>query len=427
MSTASSDTLLAQMMGLHPKEIDLTLDRMWRILDALGNPQDSLPPVIHIAGTNGKGSVQAMLRAGLRAAGKTVHAYTSPHLVRFHERIVVQDAEIGEDALCDQLQEVLDANAGQDITFFESTTAAALLQFSRVPADYLLLEVGMGGRLDSTNVIDQPALSIITPVDLDHQAFLGDTLGEIAVEKAAILKRNCFGVIGPQQDAALDVIERQAARFGTTLKTYGQHWHVWEENGRLVYQDEYGLLDLPMPNLIGAHQVQNGGTVVAAMRLLGCQEPEIAAALTQAEWPARMQRITSGPLTEIAPEAEIWLDGGHNPAAGAVIAKTLAGLQDRPLVLIAGMMNTKDAPGFFAPLGPDKVYGVTIPDTPNTLSAEDTVAAAQSAGLQAEVSADVATAVMQIAQDTPEARIFICGSLYLAGAVLRDVDQSAGR
>ncbi|MEC8796657.1 MAG: folylpolyglutamate synthase/dihydrofolate synthase family protein, partial [Pseudomonadota bacterium] len=311
-----SDVILSRMMGLHPKVIDLTLDRVWRLLDALSNPQNDLPPVIHIAGTNGKGSTQSMIRAGLEGAGKSVHAYTSPHLARFHERIRLAGELISEDHLTEILDECYVQNGGENITYFEITTVAGLLAFARTPADYTLLEVGLGGRLDATNVIDKPAVSIITPISIDHEQFLGNTLTAIAGEKAGIIKRGVPVVVGPQQDEAMDVIEATAAKLGAPIFAYGQHWHVWEERGRLIYQDETGLLDLPLPALIGAHQVQNAGAAIAALRVLGFDDAACEAAVTKAEWPARMQRLRHGPLVDAADRAELWLDGGHNPAAG---------------------------------------------------------------------------------------------------------------
>ena len=337
-------------MSLHPKIIDLTLDRMTRLLDALGNPEQSMPPAIHIAGTNGKGSTQAMIRAGLEAGGEKCHAYTSPHLARFHERIVLSGDIIDEGSLAEYLAECEEANGGVPITYFEITTCAALLAFSRNAADYTLLEVGLGGRLDATNVVDQPAIAVITPVSIDHQQYLGDTLAEIAGEKAGILKRNCYAIIGPQDDEALDVIEAKAREVGATCKVYGQHWHVWEENGRLVYQDENGLLDLPMPALIGAHQVQNAGIAIATLRYLGKGDTAFEGAMLNANWPARMQRLRHGPLIDAAGDAEIWLDGGHNKAAGHALAEALGRLPDRNLYLVVGMLNTKDATGYMRPL-----------------------------------------------------------------------------
>ncbi len=282
-------------MSLHPKVIDLTLDRMWRLLAALGHPERALPPVIHMAGTNGKGSTQAMIRAGLEAQGALVHAYTSPHLARFHERIRVAGALMSEPDLVALLDECSVANGADAITFFEITTAAAFLAFARTKADWTLLEVGLGGRLDATNVIDAPRLTVITPVSLDHQQYLGDTLPEIAGEKAGILKRGVPCVVGPQDPEGLAVIEARAERLGAPLLVHRQHWHAWEERGRLVYQDEHGLLDLPLPNLPGPHQIDNAGAAIAALRNLGADEAACEAAVTKAHWPARMQRLRTRP------------------------------------------------------------------------------------------------------------------------------------
>jgi len=417
---AGSDAILARMMAFHPKIIDLTLDRVHRLLAALGHPERSLPPVIHIAGTNGKGSTQAMIRAGLEAAGDRVHAYTSPHLARFHERIRLAGDLITEPALTALLDECVAANGSESITFFEITTCAAFLAFSRSPADWTLLEVGLGGRLDATNVVDRPALTIITPVSIDHQQYLGETLAEIAGEKAGILKRGVPCVVGPQAPEGLAVIEAKAARLGVPLWVHGQHWQVSEDRGRLIYQDENGLLDLPLPNLPGPHQIQNAGAAVAALRLLRQGDPD--AAVTRAEWPARMQRLRSGPLAASAPGVELWLDGGHNPAGGEAVAATLARMPARETHLICGMLNTKDVRGYMRPLAAHaaKLWAVSIPDEPNTLPAETTRDAARDAGLTAEAAPSVAAALAQIAALAPQARVLICGSLYLAGQVLKE-------
>jgi dihydrofolate synthase / folylpolyglutamate synthase len=422
MTTQTSDAVLARMMALHPKIIDLTLDRMLRLLDALGNPQNDLPPVIHIAGTNGKGSTQAMIRAGLEATGKRVHAYTSPHLARFHERIRVAGTLISEPDLTAVLDECYAANNGENITYFEITTCAALLAFARTPADYTLLEVGLGGRLDATNVIDRPALTVITPVSIDHQQYLGDTLPEIAGEKAGIIKRLVPCIVGPQQDAAMEVIEAEAARHHAPLLAFGQQWHVSAEAGRMVYQDETGLLDLPRPNLLGAHQITNAGAALAALRALGMDDIACEAAVTRAEWPARMQRLRHGPLVDIAPQTELWLDGGHNPAAGEAIGALLADMPDRPTYLICGMLNTKDIGGFLRPLAAhaDRLFAVSIPGEAATLPASQTAEAATDAGLHATQAESVAAALSEIAATDPKARVLICGSLYLAGNVLRE-------
>ncbi|HBZ44039.1 MAG TPA: bifunctional folylpolyglutamate synthase/dihydrofolate synthase [Maritimibacter sp.] len=417
-----SDVILDRMMALHPKIIDLTLDRVWRLLEALDHPERRLPPVIHIAGTNGKGSTQAMIRAGLEAAGKSVHAYTSPHLARFHERIRLAGDLITEDHLTEVLDRCYAANHGESITYFEITTVAAMLAFAETPADYTLLEVGLGGRLDATNVVD-PALSIITPVSIDHTQFLGDTLAKIAGEKAGIIKRGVPVVVGPQEEGALDVIEATANRLGAPILAYGQHWHVWEERGRLVFQDETGLLDLPMPVLLGAHQVTNAGVALAALRALGCDEAACEAAMTNAEWPARMQRLRHGPLVDVAGEAELWLDGGHNPAAGVALAEALGRLPARPLHLICGMLNTKDITGFMRPLAAraESLTAVEIPGEAATLSAQETAVAAEAAGFASvDTAPSVTEALAAILARDPDARVLICGSLYLAGQVLRE-------
>ncbi|WP_104017168.1 bifunctional folylpolyglutamate synthase/dihydrofolate synthase [Roseovarius nitratireducens] len=422
MSAATSDLILSRMMALHPKIIDLTLDRVWRLLDALGNPQDRLPPVIHIAGTNGKGSTLAMIRAGIEAAGKTCHAYTSPHLARFHERIRLAGDLIAEDHLTAVLDECEAANGGVPITYFEITTCAALLAMSRVEADYTLLEVGLGGRLDATNVIARPALTVITPVSMDHEGFLGDTLAAIAGEKAGIIKRLVPCVVGPQDDAAMDVIEARAARLGAPLLAHGQHWHVLQERGRLVYQDEHGLCDLPLPNLPGAHQVENAGIALSSLRALGLGEAALEGAVTRAEWPARMQQLAWGPLVDAAGDAELWLDGGHNPAAGHALARHLAGLAPRPTYLVCGMLNTKDVSGYLAPLArvAQGLTAVSIPGEANTLPADATAQAARGVGMDAGMAESALAAVEDIVARVPRARILICGSLYLAGGILRE-------
>ncbi|MFT4960724.1 MAG: dihydrofolate synthase/folylpolyglutamate synthase [Paracoccaceae bacterium] len=422
MTPQTSDIILARMMSLHPKIMDLTLDRVWRLLTALGDPQNDLPPVIHIAGTNGKGSTQAMIRAGLEGAGKTVHAYTSPHLARFHERIRVAGELISEPDLTAMLDECYAANTGETITYFEITTCAALLAFARTPADFTLLEVGLGGRLDATNIPEKPALTVITPVSIDHQQFLGDTLAKIATEKAGILKRGVTCIVGPQPNEAMEVIEHISARLGAPLLVYGQHWHVGTEHGRLVYQDETGLLDLPLPVLPGAHQVQNAGIALAALRYLVQDEAAYELAMTQTFWPARMQRLKTGPLLDAAPDAELWLDGGHNAAAGEALAEVLKSMPDRPTYLICGMLNTKDVCGYLRPLATQAtaLTAVSIPGEINTLPAETTAQAAHSVDLPATTADNVIAALQTIVAETPHARVLICGSLYLAGAILRE-------
>ena len=424
MTMDTSDVILQRMMSLHPKVIDLTLDRVWRLLDALGSPERRLPPVIHIAGTNGKGSTLAFIRAGLEGAGLRCHAYTSPHLARFNERIMLAGQLISESALSTVLDECETANGAAPITYFEITTCAALLAFARTPADFTLLEVGLGGRLDATNVIDQPALTVITPVDMDHQQFLGDTIEKIAAEKAGILKRGVQCIVGPQHEAAMEIIEDCAARAGAPLIAHGQHWHVFEERGRLVFQDETGLLDLPLPALIGAHQIRNAGIALAALRTLGQGNAE--AAMSYVEWPARMQRLRTGALAERVAPAELWLDGGHNPAAGAALAEALKTLQPRPTHLICGMLKTKDTAGFLKPLASvaESLTAISIPGEANTLPAEDTAEIAESVGLTSTIANGLEDALDRVNSTAPGGRILICGSLYLAGEVLRKNEAS---
>ena len=420
--TTGSDAILARMMALHPKVIDLTLDRVWSLLAKLDHPERKLPPVIHIAGTNGKGSTQAMIRAGLEQSGASVHAYTSPHLAMFHERIRLAGTLISEYALTEILDRCYQTNGPDPITYFEITTVAGLLAFSETPADFTLLEVGLGGRLDATNVVDKPAATIITPVDLDHQQYLGDTLAAIAGEKAGIIKRGVPCVVGPQHEESMDVIEAIAARLGAPLMAHGQHWHVSEERGRLIYQDETGLLDLPLPALAGPHQIMNAGAAIAALRILGRDEAACEAAVTKPYWPARMEHVTSGTLVDLAAPAELWLDGGHNPAAGHALAATLRQQSDKPTHLICGMLNTKDIGGYLAPLAQvaQSLTAVSIPGEVNTIPAAQTAVEAEKVGLPSSTEADVKSAISKIKAEFPNARILICGSLYLAGHVLRE-------
>ncbi|MCI4662696.1 MAG: bifunctional folylpolyglutamate synthase/dihydrofolate synthase [Neomegalonema sp.] len=421
-----SDAILQRLLTLHPKVIDLSLGRLQRLLALLDHPERRLPAVIHVAGTNGKGSVCAYLRAGLEAAGRRVHVYSSPHLARFHERIRLAGTLIDEVLLSDLLEECERANGGAPITFFEITTAAALLAFSRVPADYVILEVGLGGRLDATNVIDAPALGVITPVSIDHTQYLGETLAEIAAEKAGILKAGMRCVVAPQSDIALRVIEHAALRVGAQLLIGGQDWHVSTEAEALVYQDGEGLLDLPLPALPGAHQIDNAGTAIAALRALGLEGAPLHAACERAEWPARLQRLRSGPLVTMAQgRAEIWLDGGHNAAAGRAIAGHLSSLserQDAPLHLIAGMLNTKDAAGFFTPFQglASAVHTVAIPGESNSLTAAELAEQVTAAGMPVAAAPSLEAALAAVLDQTEgPIRVLVTGSLYLAGHILR--------
>jgi len=431
----AADAALARLGTLHAKRIDhidqntLSLDRITRLLAALGDPQDRLPPVIHVAGTNGKGSTIATLRACLEAAGRRVHVYTSPHLVRFNERIRVAGKLIGDDALADVLGECERANAGAPITFFEVATAAAFLVFTRTPADYTLLEVGLGGRFDTTNVVRRPAVTAITPVSLDHQAFLGDTVGAIAGEKAGILKPGVPAVIGPQPDDAAAIIEARAAAIGAPLYRWRQEWRCDPKGdgaAGMRYEGDRWRLDLPLPSLAGPHQIVNAGTAIACLeQLAGSSLPEsaIADGLRHIDWPARLQHLQRGPLLDLLPRGwELWLDGGHNPAAGEVLGAVVADWRDRPLHLIVGMLNTKDAAGFLAPLAPyaRSLHAVTIPGEENPLPAEATAAAARSVGIAAQEAGSVEAAMRDIIGRAEPGRVLICGSLHLAGIVLAD-------
>lgn len=424
MTTEKSDRVLERLGRLHPKLIDLSLGRIERLLAALGNPQKQLPPVIHVAGTNGKGSTIATLRACLEAGEYRVHAYISPHLVRFHERIRLAGSLIGEDELIAVLEECERANQEAPITYFEITTAAALLAFARTPADVVLLETGLGGRLDATNVIRHPAVTAITPISLDHQAFLGDTIAQIAREKAGILKPAAPAVIGPQLDDAEMVIEAHAASLGAPLSRWQREWHCKAKGEGIRFTGEHWRLGLPHPSLVGAHQIVNAGVAIACLeqlRNLPLSPGALAAGLRQIDWPARLQRLTRGPLVEIMPpDWELWLDGGHNPGAGAILGDFVTGLRDRPLYLIVGMLNTKDAAGFLAPLAQHvrELAAITIPGEQNPLPADAIAAAARSVGMTANEAASIDAALRGFVSRPEPARVLICGSLHFAGTVL---------
>jgi len=430
----SSDAILQRLLSLHPKRIDLVLDRVQRLLERLGHPERRIPPVIHVAGTNGKGSVCAFLRAMLEGSGYSVHVYTSPHLVHFHERIRIGGRLISEEELSATLEECEIANGGEPITFFEITTAAAFLAFSRHRADLSILEVGLGGRFDATNVVD-PVAACITPVALDHQEFLGESLAAIATEKAGIIKPGRHAILGPQDDEAKAVLMRRADQLGAPLYVFGEDFSGYAEHGRLVYQDSDGLLDLPLPKLAGRHQIANASTAIAALRRIGGRygtDNGVEWGLKNVEWPARMQRLTRGPLIDAAPEgAEVWLDGGHNPHGGAVVAQTMADFEERapkPLYVICGMLKTKDAVGYLLPFrGIAKhVTTIAIAGEQATLGAGALYDAARMAGLEASPADDLLDAMMQVSawsrarERDGSPRILICGSLYLAGQVLRD-------
>ena len=426
MTAETSDRVLERLSRLHPKLIDLSLGRITRLLAALGNPHEKLPPVIHVAGTNGKGSTLATLRACLEAGGYRVHAYISPHLVRFHERIRLAGRLIEEEALIALLEECEAVNSGTPITYFEITTAAALLAFARIPADIVLLETGLGGRLDATNVISSPAVTAITPISLDHQAFLGDTLAAIAGEKAGILKPGVPAVLGPQPEDAEAVIEARADELGAPLSRWRREWRCVAAGAGMRFSGERWRLDLPLPSLAGAHQIINAGTAIACLERLEdfpLSSAVIATGLRQIEWPARLQRLTRGVLVEMMPPGwELWLDGGHNPGAGVVLADAVAGWCDRPLYLVVGMLNTKDTAGFLHPLAPyaAALAAVTIPGEENPHHAEAIAAAARSLGIQGSTAPSVEAALREFCAHGSGGRVLICGSLHLAGTVLAE-------
>ncbi|MBS0297234.1 MAG: bifunctional folylpolyglutamate synthase/dihydrofolate synthase [Proteobacteria bacterium] len=421
------DAALERLKALHPKSIDLSLDRMRRLCDALGNPERKLPPVVHVAGTNGKGSTVAFVRAIAEAAGLSVHTYTSPHLVRFAERVRLNGTLISDEHLAEVLDRVEAANAGEPITFFEVTTAAGLLAFAEAPADLLVLEVGLGGVLDATNVIDPPAVAVIAPVDLDHREFLGSTIEAVAGEKAGILKTGAPAVIGRQNPNAMAVLEARAARLGVRMSAMGTDFDAFAERGGMVFQGEDRLHDLPAPTLPGPHQIDNAGLAIAACLALNdarIDDAAIAEGVRSASWPGRLQRLTRGPLGARAQAAgaELILDGGHNPHAARALATALSdmdGRDRRPLVLIAGMLQTKDALAFFEALRRLKPEVLTVPFESD--AAVPPKALAQSArmiGLKAEAAVGLEAALDAALAKHERPRVVICGSLYLVGEAL---------
>lgn len=431
-----SDTLegaLAALTALHPKKIDLGLERIERVLKTLGNPHHKLPPTVHIAGTNGKGSTVAFLRAMAEAQGLKAHVYTSPHLVHFRERIVLGSKEIADDVLIDILTRVREANAGEPLSFFEATTAAAFLAFSEHPADICIIEVGLGGRYDATNVIESPAAVGITPIDYDHAEFLGRDLAKIAREKAGIIKWHAPVCVGAQNAMVNAVLEAEANKFNITPKFWGQDFRAYTQQGRLVYEDDHQVMDMPMPGLIGDHQILNAGLATALATHMQISPVAIAKGIEQVKWKARMQSLTSGPLTEQvnAIEGELWLDGGHNPQAGRVIAAAMGALEaksPRPLILVMGMLANKDVGGYldsFKGLA-SGIIAVTIPGHAS-LAPETLLEIAKARGLRGHAADNIEDAVeaaiklghaqFKDQHDNPP-RILICGSLYLAGVVL---------
>ena len=410
--------VVARLHGLHPRLIDLSLDRLLTLLAKLGHPEQRLPPVIHVAGTNGKGSCCAFLRAIGEAAGLRVHVYTSPHLVRFNERIGIAGELVSDAALADALEHIERINDGAAITVFEVITAVALYLFAQHPADLCVLEVGLGGRGDATNVI-VPAACAITSISMDHRELLGDTIAAIAAEKAGILKPGISVAIGAQPDEALQTLLAVAGQVSAPVMLRGRDWQIVPHGNGLRYSDAAGTLDLPAPSLPGAHQIDNAGIAIAAIRSSGIALPDHAfAGIAHAQWPARLQRLT-GRLAASLPDGwELWLDGGHNPGAGIVLAEFLAGWSDRPAHLIIGMKQAKDSAATLRPMLPyvASVWAVAEPGQHLALSVDAIVAAS---GGVAQPGPTVQAALAKLPRSENPARVLICGSLYLAGEVLK--------
>lgn len=435
---SAAEREIDKLMSLHPKGFDLSLGRITRLLERLGNPQDRMPPVIHIAGTNGKGSCAAYCRSLLEADGKAVHVHISPHLVRWHERYRIGRSGapgqyVEDDVFAEAVRRVAEANGGEQITVFEILTAVMFILFSEHPADAAIVEVGLGGRFDATNVIEKPAVSVIMPIGLDHQAYLGDRIELIAMEKAGIMKSGVPVIIGFQDnEVAREVLIDTAERLGCPHAVYGQDFLAYEEHGRMAFQSDAGLMDLPLPRLSGRHQIANAAAALAAVSAAGFDISHETAerAMETVQWPARMQRLTEGPLPALLPEgSELWLDGGHNPHAAAMIAEALAGMQDRterPLFLIAGMINTKDATGYFRAFEgmARHVFTVPVEDSDASVDPRELAENAVAAGLTAQPMTNVEEALRLLGEGwnrlEPPPRVLIGGSLYLAGEVLRD-------
>jgi dihydrofolate synthase / folylpolyglutamate synthase len=427
-----------RLLGIFPRGFDLSLDRIARLLDDLGRPQDRMPPVIHVAGTNGKGSATAFARTLIEEQGLSTHVHTSPHLVRWHERYRIgvpggRGKLVSDEALLDAVLRAERVNAGQPITVFELLTAVTFILFAENPADAAIIEVGLGGMYDATNVIAEPAVSLIMPIALDHQTWLGQTIEEIALAKAGIIKRGVPAVFGRQEEgAALDVLIDRAERVAAPYVVYGQDYLAHEENGRLIYQDDHGLMDLPLPALPGRHQYSNAGAAIRAVKAAGFTvNEEIAArAMKNVTWPARLQRLRTGNLVALAPPgAEIWLDGGHNPHGGRAVAEAIAGFEERdarPLYMITGMINTKDPKGYFEAFDglARKVYTVGIRNSDATIDPVALAHDAAEAGLNAAPVESAADALAQISAlakgDDRAPRILIGGSLYFAGNILEE-------
>lgn len=420
---------LERLAFLSPGADVLGLERITALLARLGNPERALPPVFHVAGTNGKGSTCAYLRAAIEAAGMSVHAYTSPHLVQFNERIRIAGALIGDESLATLLAEVLDSAGGIEPSFFEATTAAAFLAFARNPADACIVEVGLGGRLDATNVLAAPAACGIAQLGIDHEAFLGDRIEGIAAEKAGIAKKGVPLLTQLYPEALAARVEETAAAAGAIWLPRGGAWDAGVDEGRLHYRDRIGALDLPLPQLPGAHQAMNAALAIAMLRhqdAVSLSEPALHEAMRSADWPARLQRLAPGPRDELLPEgSELWLDGGHNPAAARAVADFFGRhvAPGRPFHIVFGLLANKDKEGVLSAFqGRNaRVIGVPVRDHAHHSPAE-LAATARILGLGGGEAADVAEALGQIAANSGRGErpvVLIFGSLYLAGEVLR--------
>jgi dihydrofolate synthase/folylpolyglutamate synthase len=416
----NTDPVLARLTSLHPRLMDLSLDRLRGLLAKLGNPERRLPPVIHVAGTNGKGSTCAFLRAIGEAAGWRVHVFTSPHLVRFNERFRIAGRIVSDDVLTATMAHIEAVNANEPITLFEVITAAAFHMFAQVPAEHCVLEVGLGGRGDATNVIPPPAATAIASISLDHKELLGDTLAAIAAEKAGIMKQGVPVAIGTQPPEVTGVLLDHAGRAGAPSHLHGQDWFIEPLPSGFRYRDRFGSLTLPAPGLPGLHQMDNAGIAIAALRASGLPipEPAFAAGIAAAEWPARLQRMR-GRLAALLPaDWELWLDGGHNPGAGKALAEHLRGWGDRPVHVVVGLNQAKDGAGFLRPVVPHAttLWAIREESQHAAMAVADVIAAS---GGVARPGPTLVKALRALPRATGPARVLICGSLYLAGEVLK--------
>jgi len=422
-----SDTIVKRLHKLHPKTIDLSLNRIKALLNRLGSPEQSLKSVIHVAGTNGKGSTIAFLKAILESAGLIVNCYTSPHLVKFTERILVEGKQLEEDILINLLRECETTNAKNPITFFEITTAAALLVFSRSNADVNLIETGLGGRFDATNVFEKPALSIITPISMDHMKWLGNTLPAIAYEKAGILKPATTTIVAPQKSEVKEVIKNRGDNVGARLLFYNTHWTFDIQSDGFSLIDNNTNIKLPNPSLIGIHQIMNAAAAAISARHipnLAITDLAIEKGLQNTKWPGRLERLVSGPLVSLLPKGwALWLDGGHNVAAAEALTEVVKQWTDQKLYAIFGCLNTRDPYDFLSPLAQhiDQLFAVTIPGEKNSLPGTAVARAAKRVGISSFVAESVKDAITVISNGKMgQGRVLICGSLYLVGTVLSE-------